>query len=98
MFNINEKKAILKNVVKHTKNLNSLTVFPNPSTDVIQIIANEGHSPSSYSIYSISGKLIKKGNFSTHQNSLNISDLTPGNYLLQLKGNNTEETHQIIKK
>ena len=86
------------NVIKHTKNLNTLTIFPNPSTDVIHIIANEGHSPSDYSIYNISGKLIKKGSFSIHQNSLNISDLTPGSYLLKLSGNNTDETHQIVKK
>jgi serine protease AprX len=85
-------------LISHSKNLNTLTVFPNPTADVIHIISNEGHKPTDFSIYTVTGQLIKKGAISGQQNTINISDLAPGSYLIQLTGNQTNETHQIVKK
>lgn len=85
-------------LTSHSKKINTLTVFPNPSTDLIHVIANEDHLPTNYSIYNTSGQLIKKGSVSVEENALNISDLAPGSYLLQLIGENTDETHSIVKK
>ncbi len=83
-------------IASHSKSLNTLTIFPNPSSDIINIISNADNSPINYMIYNTVGQLIKEG--ATKNNTLDISDLNSGNYLLQLNGNQIKETHQIIKK
>lgn len=64
---------------------NKIILFPNPSKNEISF---QGiHKTTDYEIFSIDGKLLKKGKY--HQNnSINISDLKPGIYFIKIKEKN----------
>ncbi len=67
--------------------------YPNPFSDVINIVGINNYSE--YTIYTIDGKLLKKGIVQNTQIQLN--DLSKGMYLLQIASEGKKETHKIIK-
>jgi S-formylglutathione hydrolase FrmB len=76
------------------------SVFPNPATDCIVFNNRNGVNVNSAIIYSLNGIAIKR--FSTRHCSngkLNIEDLLPGCYILQLNtNNNLKHRLKIVKK
>jgi len=76
--------------------IQKFTVFPNPFTDVVNIIgANEANTVS-YNLYTIDGKLIKTGVLNNTQ--ITLDGLSKGMYLLQLSSEGRTETKKIVKK
>ncbi len=73
-------------------NVTKLTLYPNPSSDYIQI-----KSPSkeklNVQIYSVSGQLVMKGSYAS-QESIDVTKLKAGLYLVQANGT----TIKFIKK
>jgi uncharacterized repeat protein (TIGR02543 family) len=67
--------------------------YPNPFSDVINIVGINNYSE--YIIYTIDGKLLKKGMIQNAQ--IHLSDLSKGMYLLQLSSDGKKETQKIIK-
>lgn len=61
---------------------NTLSVYPNPSSDLIKII--NSLDKATYSIYSISGAIIQSGEVENGENTLNVSGLSPGIYFIVL--------------
>ncbi len=59
----------------------NITIFPNPTNGVIHF-TNITQEPLPYSIFDLSGKLVKTGTLSTYNNSINMRLLPPGIYLL----------------
>lgn len=75
-------------------NLKEAKIFPNPVDDQINIISAE--KVLSYKIYSAEGKLVKEA--SNINNSISVSTLGKGNYVLVLKGKEKTNTLKFIKK
>jgi len=73
-------------------NQNNLSVFPNPTSSFLTI--HNINSPTNFSIYSISGKLVSSGEVSNNE-KINLTSLTKGIYFLKLKKRNSIK---IIKK
>lgn len=69
------------------------TAYPNPFTEKLNISILNGNSMS-YKLLSASGNLIKNGILNGPQTSMNLSELVPGIYLLQI---NVDDKTQIIK-
>jgi uncharacterized repeat protein (TIGR02543 family) len=67
--------------------------YPNPFSDVINIVGINNYSE--YTIYTIDGKLLKKGMIQNAQ--IHLSDLSKGMYLLQIASEGKKETQKIIK-
>jgi uncharacterized repeat protein (TIGR02543 family) len=67
--------------------------YPNPFSDVINIVGINNYSE--YTIYTIDGKLLKKGIVQNAQ--IQLSDLSKGMYLLQIASEGKKETQKIIK-
>lgn len=67
--------------------------YPNPAKNFITIVSNENEN-FVYRIFDVSGKLIKKGENKTNEN-IDIQNLQKGNYILQLKNENSKS--QILK-
>ncbi|MFU8843309.1 MAG: YCF48-related protein [Bacteroidales bacterium] len=67
--------------------------FPNPASEkiIVEIVA-----PSSFNIYSISGRLYKTGELTKGNNILDISFLIDGIYIIEFRGIN--ESVKIIKQ
>ncbi|WP_210149023.1 T9SS type A sorting domain-containing protein [Chryseobacterium scophthalmum] len=68
-------------------------IYPNPATDYLEIQTES--NVNSVEIYDMSGR---KENTEVNNNRINISNLTPGNYLLKIKTSNETITKKFIKK
>lgn len=75
---------------------NNLTVYPNPTNDIIYI--PEQYNQAIYKIYSISGQLVNIGMINKQE--INLSKLTAGIYILKIYDikTNIEEQTEIIKQ
>jgi hypothetical protein len=83
--------------VLNTPDLNptSFQIFPNPVHDLLNIYADAMVSINTVNIYNISGQLVKsQKNF----NSINVSDLQQGIYLIEIETSNGREVKKFIKK
>lgn len=74
--------------------VNSILVYPNPTTDYIIVSGLEGNSK--VEIYTITGQLVQETNFDS-EIRLNI-DLNSGLYLVKVSANNQSITRKIIVK
>lgn len=70
------------------------TLFPNPSTNNLTISIKE---KASYTLVSVNGQLIKKGNLETGENTINVSNISNGLYFIQVKTAQGISTKKIIK-
>ncbi len=61
---------------------NKLLVYPNPSSNLIQIINTLENS--SYTIYNLNGETIQTGNAEMGENTINVSGLAKGIYFIVL--------------
>jgi hypothetical protein len=72
----------------------TVTISPNPTTDKLNI-ATEGKI-SSISIFDVKGSLVRT--LSNPDKTINVSDLSTGNYLIKVKTDRSEFTKKFIKK
>jgi hypothetical protein len=75
--------------------INELTVFPNPTQDVLSWDASF-KGPVDVRIFSLQGVLIKEG--IENQNSVNVSALSAGIYFIELQEGNTKSRAKFIKQ
>ncbi len=74
---------------------NNLSTYPNPVVDILQI--NSDAKVLQYQLISIQGALLKEG--APNQNSVDLSQVAPGIYFLQLTDENGQTKMQrIVKK
>jgi hypothetical protein len=67
-----------------------LSIFPNPSNGHFNVEITEQLIGSIYSIYDLSGRVIKNGMFNDSLNTINLESLNKGLYLLIVVDNNGE--------
>lgn len=64
---------------------NSMNVFPNPVKDVLTINSEVVHKEVSYRVYDLNGRMVHMGQVDlTTDTQINVSDLEPSTYLLEL--------------
>lgn len=98
-------KLIMHNSVSVTTNTitatelqvpdSDLSIYPNPGHDVLRVNNTSGFIPQQYRVLSVSGQEIKK---MTAPGSINISDLSPGQYYLILENENSRVSRKFIKQ
>jgi hypothetical protein len=75
-----------------------LSVFPNPTSNLLFIESETSIDGLTYAIMDVSGKLIQQGVLAETKNSVDISSLAIANYLLQIRVDGTNvRTYQITK-
>jgi hypothetical protein len=72
------------------------SVFPNPFSDIVNVVGVNQTENVSYKLFTIDGKLIKNGK--TESSKVDLNDISKGVYLLQLSYEGKIETKKIIKK
>lgn len=77
--------------------INYFSTYPNPVIDILNINGIKNNESTSFLIISTNGKIIRSGNITTSFIKLNLSNLTPGVYIIILKNSNNSEFHKIIK-
>ncbi|MCB0664007.1 MAG: T9SS type A sorting domain-containing protein, partial [Saprospiraceae bacterium] len=90
------------NAIELQKLANSVDVFPNPATDVVNVKVNglEGYNSSkeiNFRIVDTTGKIVQTGIMNEVINQINISALPNGNYVLEMDYNGYSFGKQIIK-
>jgi len=82
-----------QNVFEFEKNKTGLNVYPNPTYDILYI--NTDNKEAVYTIYNNTGQLIQSDKFN---NSINVSNLSAGIYLLKLKTKENTYNIKFIKE
>ncbi|WP_339707202.1 T9SS type A sorting domain-containing protein [uncultured Kriegella sp.] len=73
-----------------------LTVYPNPVFDDVVHVTTHLATPKEIAIYDVFGKIVLTDRITT--NTLNISKLTPGVYVLQVVQNKKTLTRKLVVK
>jgi len=77
------------------ENVTSITIYPNPSTGIFNIVSQQNVS---VLIYDLLGKLVYNQSIVNGTNSIDISNFNAGVYLLKATdANGNTETHKLIK-
>ena len=75
---------------------NAVSIYPNPARDIIHIPVGEDHLAREIIIYDQGGKEMLRQ--SVKEGTLNVSDLKPGGYIVELRTKNTARTSKLIIK
>ncbi len=86
LYNFNETQAI-----------NNMTVFPNPATDFINFKTNRIDLPSNYRIFNQSGQTVIAGKLTIKNQTINISGLSSGVYILKFNDDKMQ-SYKVIKR
>jgi len=83
--------------IREDENLIEVTVYPNPTKDIIQI---ETSNPdiNGASLYSNEGRLLAEYSFTNSKTVINLANLTSGIYFLKIKTEVNSVTKKIIKQ
>ena len=77
---------------------NNIEVYPNPTTNYININVHEIGFEDTYSIYDLSGKIVTKGQISSSFTKVDLSDFPSGIYLVKVLNFDKMSINKIIKK
>lgn len=103
---IDPDKWVLKGVVRdltldvsveELSDLAGLTIYPNPATDLITVVANPGLSGSAYTISDVLGKQVLSGKLATGSSTIHLNTLPAGIYFLTL-GEQQQQTFKVVKQ
>lgn len=73
-------------------------LFPNPSSDNINVQLPTGVNKATLSVFDISGRRIKEVSIVSNSRQVNITDLTTGIYVLKITADGKIGTKQFIKQ
>jgi hypothetical protein len=79
----------------HETELNSIGLYPNPASDLLNINTREGHSE--LKIFDTLGQLLLTKNINT-QSSIDVSQLKAGIYLLSIESENGKVVKRFVKE
>ncbi len=82
-------------VVGIEENGSSCHIYPNPTASVVSITTER--AAQSISIYDLYGRLLMKHSVDGEQLEIDLSDLSPGAYLLQIDYGDRTTVHRVIK-
>jgi len=76
------------------ENNTAIGVYPNPANDVITVTGQENNR---YEIMSVTGQTLMSGQFESNNASLDISNLSSGNYIIRCIGNEVSVSQFIVE-
>lgn len=82
----------------YVNNCLSVSVFPNPASDLINIVKNTSDKNNRVLIYDMRGRLLIQQQFQQLKTNINISDLSPGVYIIQVENNEEVSVQKFIKE
>lgn len=81
--------------VKHLNRNNIVIPFPSPAKNLLNITVKE---QATATIYNTAGQVVLKVTVSANNNTIDISQLTPGVYFIQLRGEQINSTAKFVKE
>ncbi len=89
--------AVALGVAPVTLDDNTIKVFPNPATSVLNIQNNSTESITSIEIYSVSGAKVKSLKATETLTSISVTDLQSGVYFVKVELNNQVGNYKFVK-
>jgi|TARA_R110000823_G_scaffold311448_1_gene437132 endonuclease I len=74
----------------------NISVYPNPTSEILWVKDDTSFSAENYSVYDISGRRILFNTFSTSEKKVDVSNLNSGVYLLELVSSERRITKKIV--
>ncbi len=76
-----------------------VSLYPNPTTDFINIALTGVNNGYSINVYSVTGQIVKSETYTSQENRLQVSDLSDGMYLLEIidTDSSTRTVRRFIK-
>lgn len=95
ILNFTEPKVF--NVATSIKNdkFISLTVFPNPSKDIITLEIPDINTEIKYELIGLNGNILLNGEFYKRTN-IDLTEIKSGSYIIKIKSKNIEKVIKII--
>lgn len=99
LFTFNAFSQDKKNNNSKTENIEGLQIYPNPVTNGrIYISTEQNSSTKEIEIYDMLGKKVLNTTLTNNNKEINISNLTPGIYMIKITENNTSATRKLVIK
>ena len=76
----------------------NLRVYPNPVSEMMTIAVDGSNLNSKANLYSITGQLLHSFTLNETENTIDVSDLAPGIYFLEIQSERGTERQKFIKK
>lgn len=78
------------------KPISGLSIYPNPVTGSKVYISSDKNQPKDVEVYNVLGKLVLVSKITGKE--LDVSELTPGIYILKIKEGSTQATRKLVVK
>ncbi len=75
--------------------LNKIQVYPNPTTERVNLVINHQNEQFSYQVFDIAGSLLKQAPLTQATNTINLEHLAKGTYVLKVLKN--EQDYEVLK-
>jgi hypothetical protein len=97
---LNEEKEQVNELSEQFFGEKTITVYPNPTTGIITLEINplEQNDRGYLSLYSVDGSLLIQEEIIGENSEIDLSDLYPGSYLLNISLNDHVKTYKIVRK
>ncbi len=92
-YTVNIKTAGTVSSLADVKVNNSISIYPNPVKDILNISTSGNYS---YQIYSESGQMVMSGE--STEKTVNVQKLTAGLYVIKITQDGKTTNHKLIKK
>ncbi|MFA6923904.1 MAG: T9SS type A sorting domain-containing protein [Bacteroidales bacterium] len=95
-----QQKYDIATIQEENKNTYQISVFPNPTKDVLNVIINLGlDNKYTTQLFDMQGKLLVSNSFTGNSESINMNPFTSGNYLLRINNSKGEiiKTLKIVR-
>ncbi|SHL57864.1 Por secretion system C-terminal sorting domain-containing protein [Chishuiella changwenlii] len=76
----------------------SLEVYPNPTSDIVNVIINKEFTTSSIEVYNLAGQHLQNKDVKYRSTPISLGGYPGGVYILKIKTDNKSESIKIIKK
>jgi hypothetical protein len=90
-----QKVSLCESLSEFTAGQN-ITIYPNPNNGEISV--SGGTLGDVFEIHTITGSLIKRGELTSENVIINLTDISPGVYYLSVKTENSREVVKIVKQ
>lgn len=74
-----------------------ISIFPNPANDVV-FVKKSNFKPAQISIYNLFGQNVLQSNFLESTKSLNIENLVPGTYIMEVRQGEKTTIEKLVKQ
>jgi len=72
-------------------------LYPNPVSDIVNLKYNsQNTNPATVNIYNLVGALVKSETVSNNNYQLNVSDISNGVYIIEIRGNDWSESQKLM--